>query len=83
MTQPTATATDNYPLCSGCAAAIENADMSGFAFDPQNSRLVETFIDAAGMLVHTGTNPVPDTVEWDCAACREPHDGAAEWFTTL
>ncbi|MFC3244886.1 hypothetical protein ACFOJ6_24640 [Gordonia humi] len=50
---------------------------------PQISRLVETFVDAAGMLVHTGTNPVPDTVEWDCAACREPQIGDADWVTTL
>jgi hypothetical protein len=83
MTQLANTATDNFPLCGICAAAIVNADMSAFAFDPQISRLVETFVDAAGMLVHTGTNPVPDTDEWDCAACREPQIGAAEWFTTL
>ncbi|GAA4685373.1 hypothetical protein [Gordonia humi] len=83
MTQLANTATDNYPLCDGCAAAIVNADMGGFAFDPQISRLVETFVDAAGMLVHTGTNPVPDTVEWDCAACREPQIGDADWVTTL
>lgn len=63
--------THTATVCHTCAAAVVNADMSAFAFDPAREARVTEFLEQFGVAAYLGDTADADPTDY-CAACNEP-----------